>query len=139
MRASLGSMVLMVSVLIAPQAYAAVQLPSPTMHANTVQPAPMRPAPQRIQKTLTPIPTHFQISAVMEQGSLQDDIRNLAKQYGWSQVVWDVSNDYEWTGTVNISASNFHALLEKVLQHYPLQAIFYRGNHVLVITSRTPS
>lgn len=115
-----------------------VQLPPPAKQINSAA-AIAAPTVTPV-KTYVPIAAHqprnFQVSAMMESGSLQANIRRLARQFGWPQVVWDIPNDYEWVGNVPVRAINFNSLLEKVLKNYPLQATLYHGNHVLVISSR---
>lgn len=75
--------------------------------------------------------------AIIYNGSLEENIKRIAREYGWRQVVWNVDNDYQWIGTTRIRATNLSSLLRQLLQDYPLQAVFYRGNHVLVIQPRT--
>ena len=70
-------------------------------------------------------------------GSLKDNITRLAQHYGWQNVVWAVPHDYEWVGKTDINAQNFPDLLRQLLRNYPLQAVFYRGNHVLLVRART--
>ncbi len=81
--------------------------------------------------------TEIGVSAVLVPGSLRSNILTLAQQFGWDQVIWNVSEDYQWTGCVSVSAPSFKGILEQVLADYPLQAIFYHGNHVLVIAPRS--
>ncbi len=111
-------------------ALAAVQLPPPNNQTKLA-------SSKLTQSTKLNSARSFQVSAMMEAGSLQKNVRTLARQYGWTQVVWDVPNDYEWVGSVAINAASFNGLLEKILVGYPLQATFYHGNHVLVISPRT--
>lgn len=70
------------------------------------------------------------------EGSLKKNIEQAAEQFGWNKIVWQPKQDYQWVGETQISATSFSNLLTKVLENYPLQAVFYKGNHVLVITSR---
>ena len=72
-------------------------------------------------------------------GSLEDNINRLSREYGWPQVVWSVPDDYHWVGHVRVAANNLPDILRNILMNYPLQANFYEGNHVLVITPRTVS
>jgi hypothetical protein len=109
---------------------AALALPAPVLHE--------RSAVLTNGQLPKPILSHkIQIGAHLAPGSLQANVRSLAKQFGWNQVIWNVPNDYEWVGDVTISAPTFKEILAKVLTNYPLQAIFYHGNHVLVISPRT--
>lgn len=70
-------------------------------------------------------------------GSLRTNIIRLARHYGWKRVVWSAASDYNWVGTTRIRANSLPNLLSKLLRDYPLQAQFYKGNHVLVIVART--
>lgn len=67
-------------------------------------------------------------------GSLQKNILRIANAHGWP-VVWK-AKDFAWVGNVEVSGSMLVDVMEKVLGKYPLQATFYEGNHVLVITPR---
>ena len=69
-------------------------------------------------------------------GSLKENLSRIAKNYGWKEVVWLVDSDYQWVGQVTMQEKNVYSLLTRILKNYPLQAIFYEGNHVLVITPR---
>ncbi len=70
-------------------------------------------------------------------GSLKGNIQRLARYFGWPQMVWNTQEDFRWVGKTIIQANNFSGILQRLLQSYPLQATFYRGNHVLVINPRT--
>lgn len=73
---------------------------------------------------------------VIYPGSLKKNVTRLANEFGWKQVVWNAKYDYQWTGTTQITANNLSEILNKILKRYPLQAIFYQGNHVLAIRPR---
>jgi hypothetical protein len=75
--------------------------------------------------------------ASLSTGSLKANILRIAAQYGWNQVVWDVDYDYQWLGNTRVAAASLPNLFAKFLEGYPLQAVFYQGNHVLVIQPRT--
>jgi hypothetical protein len=68
-------------------------------------------------------------------GSLKANIERIAARKGWAQVVWQPRYDYQWTGKTRFEG-DFPEMLSQVLRNYPLQAVFYQGNHVLVITPR---
>ena len=70
-------------------------------------------------------------------GSLRDNVERIAAGYGWSEVVWSAPYDFNWVGQTNIHANSLSGMLAQLLKDYPLQAVFYRGNHVLLITPRT--
>lgn len=77
-----------------------------------------------------------QYSAVMLPGSLKYNVVQIANQYGWNNVIWQMPDDYTWVGRTRINASSLSSLFNKILSNYPLQAQFYQGNHVLVIAPR---
>src|SRR3989344_5265670 len=85
---------------------------------------------------MTPVVVTPDVEATVYPGSLKDNITRIAQQFGWNQVVWNVPNDYRWVGTVKVHGKDFYIILMQVLKDYPVQAIFYEGNHVLVITPR---
>ena len=76
-------------------------------------------------------------SVTIYPGSLKSNIERAAHELGWSQVVWNLPNDYRWTGVTVVRAGNLQDLLNQLLRDYPMQAVFYLGNHVLVIQPRT--
>lgn len=69
-------------------------------------------------------------------GSLQKNIERIAKQFGWTDIIWQSDNDYAWAGKAKFVNNTLPDILGKVLRSYPLQAVFYQGNHVLVISPR---
>ncbi len=104
----------------------------------------------KIKQTIALMPIHsynlplslqkfeFQpVSFYMETGSLRANIERIAKNFGWYNIVWGVQNDYHWLGRTRIKGSNLSLAFANMLRHYPLQATFYQGNHVLVIGPRT--
>ncbi len=70
-------------------------------------------------------------------GSLKENVERICAHYGWRQVVWDVPQDYIWVGKAQISGENLISILRKLFDDYPLQAVFYEGNHVIYIHPRT--
>lgn len=81
-------------------------------------------------------PTHSLPSLTFYSGSLRENIQRVAKECGWDVVVWKTSYDYNWIGTTHFADTHLPIILHKVLDGYPLQAIFYQGNHILVIAPR---
>ena len=77
------------------------------------------------------------IPVVMQSGSLKANITRIAKSHGWEQVLWNAPSDYQWIGETQIHAPTLAKSFEKLLADYPIQAVFYRGNHILVIQPRT--
>jgi hypothetical protein len=84
-------------------------------------------------KTYTP-----QVSVTLYPGSLKDNIRSIARQNGWP-IEWGhgCNIDYRWVGRTKVVGASFQDVLSKILAGYPLQAVFYKGNHVIVIKPRT--
>lgn len=83
-----------------------------------------------------PLPSPVQFSIVLYPGSLKGNMVRIGKAQGWRTVVWNAPEDYRWIGRSVIYATSLQAALNKVLVNYPLQAQFYRGNHVLAIVPR---
>lgn len=79
-----------------------------------------------------------QVSVTLYTGSLKDNIRSIARQNGWP-VIWGhgCNIDYRWFGNIKVVGASFQDVLRKILVGYPLQAVFYKGNHVIVIEPRT--
>lgn len=127
---------------------------SPGTHPAPVPPPPAvvlppPPPPPRIIIAPAPLtlPVVYPKNAIVRQkplasigvypGSLKENIERIAAHYGWHQVVWDVPQDFKWVGYAQIHGDNLAAVLRQLLDDYPLQAIFYQGNHVLYIHPRT--
>jgi hypothetical protein len=70
-------------------------------------------------------------------GSLKANIENIAQKNGWHKVIWNAHNDYNWVAYTQIEKPSLVAVMETLLEGYPLRAIFYQGNRVLVIETRT--
>ncbi|MCB1827149.1 MAG: hypothetical protein KDH94_01905 [Coxiellaceae bacterium] len=80
---------------------------------------------------------HRLVGVAVYPGSLRWNVEQIAHRYGWNRVVWALPEDYRWVGKARVNAPTVAAIFEKLLQSYPVQAQFYEGNHVLVITPRT--
>lgn len=76
------------------------------------------------------------IVVAVRTGSLRENIDRITNQAGWEQVVWKPEYDYNWVGDVTITASDIQGVLTKLLEPYPLQAVFYSANHVVEIVPR---
>jgi hypothetical protein len=120
-------------------------------------PVPVAPAPQAVVVAAPPkagvvnMPEPASITypknAIVRQkplpgvqiypGSLKENVERIAAHYGWHHVVWDAPQDYRWVGFAQIQGENLSSVLNQLLADYPLQAIFYQGNHVLYIHPRT--
>jgi len=77
------------------------------------------------------------ITVALVPGSLKANVMRISHQYGWHKVIWSSSYDYRWDSYTKITRSSLQDILRMVLVNYPLQAIFYTGNHILVIKPRT--
>jgi len=69
-------------------------------------------------------------------GSLKENLSHIAARYGWKKVVWLPETDFQWVGKVTMPKRDIYKVFTRVLRGYPLQAVFYKGNHVLVIRPR---
>lgn len=86
--------------------------------------------------------TYYERNTVFEQviftpGSLKTNIERVAHKFHWNKVIWRSPNDYRWAAYTKIRGDNLKDILRIVLVNYPLQAMFFEGNHVLVIQPRT--
>lgn len=81
-------------------------------------------------------PTHSITALTFYSGSLRENIQRVAKECGWGVVVWKTPYDYNWIGTAHFADGHLPTILHRVLDGYPLQAVFYQGNHILVIIPR---
>jgi hypothetical protein len=79
----------------------------------------------------------FVVTAVLTPGSLKANIERIAKENGWDTVVWNARDDFNWVAYAKVREQNLVAVMESIIDGYPLQAIFYQGNRVLVIEART--
>ncbi|MEM1244298.1 MAG: TcpQ domain-containing protein, partial [Pseudomonadota bacterium] len=75
------------------------------------------------------------ITVIIQPGSLRANVVRILRRYKWS-VVWKPGVDYRFIGRVKLRAYSIQAIMDKLLQNYPLQAIFYQGNRVVLIQSR---
>lgn len=107
-----------------------VGLPFTVTWANTARPT--------FHVMPTPKASHARGRLIkLAPGSLRDNIQRIAKDYGWKQVVWALPEDYQWVGYARWRSDSIQHTLRQVLKDYPLQAVLYRGNHILVIRPRT--
>lgn len=73
---------------------------------------------------------------ILQEGRLEERIVTLAQKLGWTKVVWNNAFDYELIGTVRFKAASLQDALRQLLDDYPLQAVFYHKNRVIVIEAR---
>ena len=71
----------------------------------------------------------------IQSGSLNKALKTLSIQFGWT-LKWQVPSDYAWTGKVTIKGHNLPEILQTLLKDFPVQANFYQGNRVLVVSPR---
>ena len=95
------------------------------------------PTPNKAAQTYKIPPPQIIKQAVFYSGSLKSNVERVAAQYGWKKVEWNSPNDYEWVTYTKINKNTLQDVLRTVLEGYPLQAVFYKGNHVLEIKPRT--
>ncbi|MBY0378413.1 MAG: toxin co-regulated pilus biosynthesis Q family protein, partial [Gammaproteobacteria bacterium] len=94
--------------------------------SSTVKPPLTRPAPApKPMFTTTAMP-----------GSLKANVERIVAQSHWGTVVWNLPIDYNWKGTMTISAPNVQGALSQLLAQYPVQATFYDKNRIVSIEAR---
>lgn len=98
-------------------------------------PMPAVPCPLE-GPVMPPIPVNAPIAVDVQTGSLKENIDRITTAAGWELMVWKPGYDYNWVGNVTITASDIQGVLTKLLEPYPLQAIFYTANHVVEIVPR---
>jgi hypothetical protein len=101
---------------------------SPAIFANGVAPSKKVPYYGKL-----PAP----IMVALVPGSLKANIIRISHQYGWHKVIWDSQYDYSWESYTKIRRNRLQDILSMILANYPLQAIFYTGNNIVVIKPRT--
>jgi len=69
-------------------------------------------------------------------GSLKQNVQEMVAQSKWGTVIWNVPNDYRWIGNITITATSIQDALDQYLAPYPVQAIFYKKNHIVSIIPR---
>ncbi|MAZ38675.1 MAG: hypothetical protein CMF49_01010 [Legionellales bacterium] len=72
----------------------------------------------------------------VKTGSLKANVENMVAQSKWGRVVWNVPNDYRWIGNITITATSIQDALSQYLEPYPVEAIFYKKNHIVSIEPR---
>lgn len=130
----------------APTSPPPVPAPAPRIQTVVVTP-PVPPKAQVIDMPSTPAVPAYPKNAIVKQkplqtaevypGSLKENIERISAHYGWHHVVWDAPEDYHWEGYAQIQGENLSIILRQLLNDYPLQAVFFQGNHVLYIHPRT--
>src|SRR3989338_2090725 len=95
-------------------------LVAPLAFADTsTTPVAIQPA-----QILTTPPVSKTYTITVQPGSLKATLNRLASKFGWN-FIWQVPNDYMWTGTVQITGKDLPDILTQLLNEYPVQANFY--------------
>jgi len=111
------------------------------MAAQVAKTAPKQLPLAKLTKSfhkLTKLGTRYNrpFAAMVYPGSLKSNVVRIARQNGWGNVVWKPDEDFKWTGKTTIVANGLPGIYEKLLSGFPVRAVFYKGNHVLVILPR---
>lgn len=69
-------------------------------------------------------------------GSLKANVQRMVARSGWGRVIWNVPNDYRWTGNITITSTSIQGALNQLLNPYPVQAVFYDTNRIVDIEPR---
>ena len=97
---------------------------------------PIPPMACATEVTTAAVVVEEPLSVTVRDGSLRANIDRITNQAGWERMVWDPEYDYNWVGNVTITASDIQGIMTKLLEPYPLQAVFYTANHVVEIVPR---
>jgi len=76
------------------------------------------------------------ITVTVYPGSLRYNVERIARENHWPTVAWRAPNDYQWVGKTRITSTSLAGVYVQLLAKYPVQAVFYDGNHVLAIYPR---
>lgn len=102
-------------------------------------PTPPNPCPVPVEETVTTTTVTEFAEPIMVQvhtGSLKANVERIVRESGWNTTIWKMPYDYNWIGDVAITANDIQGALTKLLEGYPVQAIFYNANHVVAIVPR---
>ena len=101
-------------------------------------PTPANPCSAPVEEIVTTVTTETQMPIMfnVETGSLRANVQRITRQAGWENSVWKMPYDFKWVGNVTITANDIQGALTKLLEPYPVQAVFYNANHVVAIVSR---
>ncbi len=83
-----------------------------------------------------PPPPKPMFTTVAMPGSLKANVERIVAQSHWGTVVWNLPIDYNWEGTMTITAPDVQGAISQLLAHYPVQATFYEKNHIVSIEAR---
>ncbi len=94
----------------------------------------VKPVATPVVKPLPPPKPMFVTTAM--PGSLKDNVERMVAQSHWGTVVWNLPIDYNWSGTMTITATDVQGAIAQLLARYPVQATFYDKNHIVSIEAR---
>lgn len=121
------------TVVPSPNDKVAQQAPLAHVDTTTVKPPLTRPtAPTPV---VAPAPKPMFTTTAMP-GSLKANVERIVAQSHWGTVVWNLPIDYNWNGTMTITAPNVQGALSQLLAQYPVQATFYDKNRIVAIEAR---
>lgn len=98
-------------------------------------PMPPNPCVAGVGK-LVAVEANKPMVVTVHTGSLKINIQKIARQGGWHNLVWRPNYDFQWLGNVTITGRNVQDVMAKLLEPYPLQAVFYEANHVVAVVPR---
>ncbi|MBB72628.1 MAG: hypothetical protein CMF50_09550 [Legionellales bacterium] len=97
---------------------------------NATKPPYQKP-PYRKVKVKPPI------EIAIRPGSLRENVNRVVRRGGEGyRVIWELPNDYNWVGRETMTGYDTKEVLAKLLQPYPVQAVFYQENHIIAIKQR---
>lgn len=117
-----------------------VPVVSPTTNDNAAQQAPLASAapplvrPVSVTKPVEAPKPQFVTTAM--PGSLKENVERIVAQSHWGTVVWTLPVDYNWKGSMTITAPDVQGALSQLLKEYPVRAVFYDKNRIVAIESR---
>ncbi len=83
-----------------------------------------------------PPPPKPMFTVVAMPGSLKANVERIVAQSHWGTVVWNLPIDYNWNGTMTITAPDVQGAISQLLAQYPVQATFYDKNHIVSVQAR---
>jgi len=70
--------------------------------------------------------------------SLRYNLERLAREAGWTRLVWKSTNDYRVSDGLVFRGADALAVVRQILDRYPLRLEFYEMNQVGVVVPRAP-
>ncbi len=115
----------------------------PTTNDKAAQQVPLATTTPTAPPLVRPVPVAKPVEAPKPQfvttampGSLKENVERIVAQSHWGTVVWTLPVDYNWKGSMTITAPNVQGALSQLLKEYPVRAVFYDKNHIVAIESR---